>query len=214
MRRNTLTMAAAIAITLVASACSSGTGTGTTGTTGGSGSTSSGPPTTATTSQQGGGTRTPAEAANGFVQGFLSTPAVLPTAEAPGCNFVVPSQRLQCQGAVAAVRLSGTGVSIGHTFTDGNRALVVLLARQLCVSALTQTGKSCHSNSNPNAGLPTSPEGFNAAYAGTLSNTKKGITTIPCIEYSGRWYVNLLAAGSPGSSGPSGSSGGTATSSS
>jgi hypothetical protein len=191
MVRNPLIGAGVVALALVATACSSSpakssTGSGSSGT------------------QAANGGSTPAQATSGFVQGILSPRRV------PACDYVVPNQKLQCQAAMAGFHITGSGVSTGNTFVNGDQALVSLLARRLCTSALTQNGRSCKSNSDPNAGLPRTATGFPAAYAATFVAGRTALTAIPCLKVGGRWYVNLVAP-TPGAD-ASGASGSTSSS--
>lgn len=132
-----------------------------------------------------GGDGSPGAAAAGFITGVLGVDRAL------ACDYVLPSQKAACSGAVAAVHITAQHTSLGNTDQVGDKALVVLLATKLCVSALIQHGSSCKSNADPNKGLPTSATGFAAAYAASLAAGKSTLSTIPCIEYHGKWYVNL-----------------------
>jgi hypothetical protein len=113
---------------------------------------------------------------------------------------------------MSAIRISGVGVSTGNTFLHGDEALVSLLARRLCVSALVQHGRSCKSNSDPNAGLPKTAAGFAAAYAATFVAGRTSLTAIPCLRVGGRWYVNLVGPSASQGSGSTGASGTTPSS--
>jgi hypothetical protein len=132
------------------------------------------------------GAASPVDAAKDFVQAVMTTPD-----RAQACQFVDPSQIAPCQGAVAAIHVTADSYSIGHTATDGSKALVVILAKNLCIQAVILQGKSCHSNADPNKGLPATEAGFAAAYRESLASSKTGLSTIPCVLIRGKWYVEL-----------------------
>lgn len=175
MRRTRLgRVGAVVALAILAAACSSSpaathTTTGSTGI--------PAPPT--------GGHASPSEAATGFIV------AVLSTHRANACDYVVPSQLSSCEPAIAAIHVTADRYSLGDTSTDGDQALVVLLATNLCIEAVILHGKSCHSNTDPERGLPASKASFAAAYRASLDSTKTGLSTIPCQLVAGKWYVEL-----------------------
>jgi hypothetical protein len=83
---------------------------------------------------------------------------------------------------------------LGNTFTDGNQALVVLVAKQLCLTVkVTTTTTTCLSNDNPSEDLPTSDSGFQSALQIAFNSSTAALTA--CVQVAGEWYVELTAGG-------------------
>lgn len=101
------------------------------------------------------------------------------------CSYVAPGQQARCPAAFGGVTIGpqGAPLRLGQTFTVGTRALVVPLGT-IC------TAGSCTTNADPRLGLPASDAGFDAAYTAA---TTTDISTVPCEQDGGQWYVVALA---------------------
>lgn len=157
--------------------------------------------------QDNSGTNSPAAAATGFLQDFLSGSIAT-------CNFVAPIDEEQCAKVVVTVRVAGPGsavmtTTIGDVATVGDEALVSFLANKACFSyKLVTPGSvvpkpSCFSNSDLKGGLPTSVSQFAGAYAAANNWPFGRDKAIPCARINGQWYV-VIGPGGVGMTGASG----------
>jgi hypothetical protein len=155
-------------------------------------------------SSSGGGSSTsgassPADAITSFVQGFENGATT-------GCNFAAPNQQSECKSVAPSITASG--FSVGNTFTDGDQAIVVLLASKFCSGTGSSTTTTvCYSNSDSSKGLPSSDADFASALSALF-----GDSTSPdaaCVQVDGSWYVELAPGGGAASStGATGATGG------
>jgi len=158
------------------------------------------------------GTGSPSAALSGFIGGLVnSNPAT-------ACTFVAPNQQSECNKGFANASLKTSGLGLGNTFTDGSQAIQVVTASSFCLGVgAAPTTTTCLSNSNKNAGLPSSDAGFAAALATTFSSSSSPDTA--CVDINGAWYVELAPGGGPatststGATGATGPTGGSTTSS-
>lgn len=118
---------------------------------------------------------TPEEAADGLIQAELAGNLRL------ACSYAVPAQQANCRGL--QISLPTGHVSVAGALTSGDRALVEITGH-ICMS-----GNGCQTSTNPSLGLPTGSQTFTQAYNKAL--TSGGFSPVPCLEVSGKWYVNF-----------------------
>lgn len=204
-----------VPLVLLTAACGSGSGTGS-GL--GANSSSSSTATTAASTGSSGtsgtsgtpgpvGSSNPAAAASGFITAFAAGN------HSAACGYVEPADTSICRKFLAQATFTVSGFGIGNTATNGDQALVSLLATQACAgngSGGPTTTTNCFSNSDKNAGLPASNADFAAEYAKAFNGQQD--PAIPCVQINGGWYVALVPSGSPSpGSGLSGTTGSAAS---
>lgn len=143
-----------------------------------------------------GGTGSPGAAASGFVQNIANGNI------SAACGFVVPDQQNTCRTGFNGAKITMSGAKLGNTYTVGNEALVVLIFSKVCAIPPGSTS-TCTSNSDANAGLPSSNAGFASAMHNAFTSPTE--TDVPCAKVNGQWYVELSPI--PGSAGATGTTG-------
>jgi hypothetical protein len=155
----------------------------------------------------------PAAAVVGFLQGLANNNV------ASACSYAAPNEQSQCNAGFAkGVSVTQSGFGTGNTFTDGNQALVVLVASSYCIGAgSAPTTTTCFSNSDPNKDLPSSAAGFQSALNVAFGSSVSPLAA--AVQVNGQWYAEFAAGGggagttgATGVTGPAGNTGGTTTS--
>ncbi|MCL4448614.1 MAG: hypothetical protein M1483_04105 [Actinobacteria bacterium] len=108
------------------------------------------------------------------------------------CGYVIAKDQSFCAmgfsvnnpTAKAQMKAMAKAVRIGNFVVNGNEALVTTIVQ--CPAG----SSGCTSNSNPNAGLPTSSVPFSRAFANAINPAQKH-TAIPLTLVNGKWYIEL-----------------------
>lgn len=142
----------------------------------------------------------------GAISGYLL--ALSNSHNSSACGWVAPNEQSACQSLIADISVHQSGFTIGNTYTDGNQALVAVIANNFCITeSSTTTSEACHSNSDKSAGLPSSNAGFASAYSDSFSNNAS--PDAAAVEVDGQWYAALgpdAGGSTTGTTGTTGSS--------
>jgi hypothetical protein len=123
------------------------------------------------------GDDTPEDAADGLLQAELAGNWT------QACSYFAPSAQSACtQDASQLPTFTGSGTVDGDMIS-GDEALVEVTG-SLCANG------SCETNTDPQAGMPTSQGTFAQAYDQVANNSNSTLSPVPCLEEDGLWYVN------------------------
>jgi len=105
-----------------------------------------------------------------------------------GCQYLEPSSQQICEDAAASEPPSSGTFSISGQVIEGTEALVSV------TGSLCQSGYPCGTNSDPSFGMPPGAgsfaDAYDAASAAVDSSETFVLSPVPCIEISGKWYIN------------------------
>ena len=135
----------------------------------------------------GGSGNSPTATVNGFIQAILSNNGTAV------CSYFEPAEQSSCDANSSAFKgASGNGQAVNQVI-QGNKALVAVTG-QLCAPFISSGGSDCSSNSDPSTGMPGNGVSFDQAYAAAVSSSNNGVSPVPLIEVSGKWYVTTTGS--------------------
>jgi hypothetical protein len=131
------------------------------------------------------GNQSPADAVDGFYQGELAGDW------AAVCSYVQPSAQTLCLAGTSGQGAATGTVNVGtmDLSASGNEALVSVTGN-ICAPS-----SPCVSNTDPATGMPNAPSEFavdyQAAVAGSTSDSGTSMSPMPCSLIGGKWYVDF-----------------------